>query len=125
MVVPTTAFSRFRQEATIYHLGNAVAIPDPEAPPISIPTARNGQVPAICNSAITIRCLQDIYNIDYTPEARNGNQIAVTGFLEQWANIEDFQMFNAEYVPAAAAANSSFNVVYINGEVAGGLSTVL
>ena len=71
-------------------------------------------VDASCNTTITPTCLKQLYNaVGFTPSASNGNQIAVTGYLEQFANFADLQSFFKEEVPAAVG--SSFKVVSIHG----------
>ena len=85
-----------------------------DAPPINIPSASGGHVDASCNATVTITCLQQLYNaVGFTPSAKNGNQIGITGYLEQFANIQDLQTFYANQRPDAL--NSSFNTVLING----------
>ena len=87
---------------------------DANAPPISVPSASGGHVDASCNETITITCLLELYNaVGYKASANIGNQIAVTGYLEQFANIADLQLFYADQRPDAL--NSSFKVVSVNG----------
>ncbi|KAH9939929.1 Pro-kumamolisin, activation domain-containing protein [Amylocystis lapponica] len=95
LVQPTTAFTRFTNQAIIHRL----------------------PVNATCNNTITIQCLKELYNaVNYMPSgSANGNQIAVTAYIENYANFDDLHMFYEDQVPAAAAANSSFSVVSING----------
>ena len=63
---------------------------------------------------ITISCLKQLYNVaNYVPRATKENAIALTGYLEEFANLADLQKFYADQVPAAV--NSSFKVVLING----------
>lgn len=71
-------------------------------------------VDASCNTTITITCLKQLYNaVGFTPSATNGNQIGITGYLEQFANIQDLQLFFADQLPSAL--NSSFKFVSVNG----------
>lgn len=51
--------------------------------------------------------------VDYIPQATHQNAIAVTGYLKEFANFADLREFYADQVPDAA--NTSFNVVLING----------
>ncbi|GBE79871.1 Tripeptidyl-peptidase sed3 [Sparassis crispa] len=115
LVQPTTMFSRFNSLKTTYILDQDLpAATNPDEPTISVPTAYNGSVDASCNGTITVTCLKQLYNaVGYTPSASNGNHIAVTGYLDQYANLEDLQMFYADEVPAAV--NTSFTYVSING----------
>lgn len=97
--------------------GEASSVAATDAPAINVPSASNGQVDASCNSTITVTCLRELYNaVGYTPLANTGNHFAVTGYLDQFANFEDLQLFFADQVPSAV--NSSFNVISINGEFA-------
>ena len=85
-----------------------------DAPPIDVPSASGGHVDASCNQTITITCIQQLYNaVGFKPSAKNGNKIGITGYLEQFANIEDLQTFFAEQRPDAL--NSTFETVLING----------
>ncbi|CCL99285.1 uncharacterized protein FIBRA_01301 [Fibroporia radiculosa] len=115
LVQPTTLFSRFRKMETTYRFIQEVPAAQDTTPGyIPVPSAYNGEVDASCNGTITPTCLKQLYNaVGYEPSATGGNHIAVTGYLEQYANYEDFHMFNEALVPAATG--SSFNVVYING----------
>lgn len=86
-----------------------------DAPPIKVPTASGGHVDASCNGTITITCLLELYNaVGYTASAKIGNQIGITGYLEQFANIADLQLFFADQRPDALG--SSFKLISINGQ---------
>ena len=69
-----------------------------------------------CNETVTVKCLQQLYNaVGYVPKIpKKKNQIGVTGFLEQYANIEDLNTFYADQVPQAVG--SSFDFISVNGE---------
>jgi tripeptidyl-peptidase-1 len=70
-------------------------------------------VDASCNEVITITCLQQLYNaVGFTPSAK-GNSIGITGYLEQFANMQDLQSFFADQRPDALG--SSFKFVSVNG----------
>jgi tripeptidyl-peptidase-1 len=51
--------------------------------------------------------------VNYVPRATRNNAIALTGYLEQFANFADLKKFYVDQVPAAV--NTSFKVVPING----------
>ncbi|EIW61376.1 tripeptidyl peptidase A [Trametes versicolor FP-101664 SS1] len=117
LVQPTTMFSRMRSLKTTFHINDVqekVAAAPAAAPPISIPSASGGHVDASCNQTITITCLQQLYNaVGFTPSTKHGNEIGITGYLEEFANIQDLQSFYADQRPDAL--NSSFTTVLING----------
>lgn len=116
LVQPTTLFSRFRGMKTTFHFtGEAVDTSSAtSAPAISVPSASGGQVDASCNTTITVSCLKQLYNaVGYTPLNNTGNQIAATGYLDQFADLADLQSFFAEEVPEAVG--STFDLVSING----------
>ncbi|KIP08326.1 hypothetical protein PHLGIDRAFT_117314 [Phlebiopsis gigantea 11061_1 CR5-6] len=116
LVQPTTLFSRFRGMKTTFHFtGEAVDTSSAtSAPAISVPSASGGQVDASCNTTITVSCLKQLYNaVGYTPLNNTGNQIAATGYLDQFADLADLQSFFAEEVPDAVG--STFDLVSING----------
>ncbi|GJE84528.1 tripeptidyl peptidase A [Phanerochaete sordida] len=115
-IQPTTLFSRFRPNKATFHFSQAVSAAPAEenAPAISVPSASGGSVDASCNTNITVTCLKQLYNaVGYTPLANTGNQVAATGYLEEFASFSDLQLFFKSQVPAAV--NSSFNVISING----------
>lgn len=72
-----------------------------------------------CNKTVTIKCLQQLYNaVGYVPKSTGGeNSIGVTGFLEQYANIEDLNTFYADQVPQAVG--TSFEFISVNGKQPG------
>lgn len=126
LIQPTTLFSRFRGMKTSSHFvqGEASSVAATDAPAINVPSASNGQVDASCNSTITVTCLKELYNaVGYTPLANTGNHFAVTGYLDQFANFDDLQLFFADQVPSAV--NSSFNVISVNGGFAAALISIL
>ncbi|KAM5534444.1 hypothetical protein V8D89_011911 [Ganoderma adspersum] len=120
LIQPTTMFSHTKSLKTTFHFSHfsqsdtgATSVAA-DAPPINIPSASGGHVDASCNATVTITCLQQLYNaVGFTPSAKNGNQIGITGYLEQFANIQDLQTFYTNQRPDAL--NSSFNTVLING----------
>jgi len=115
VVQPTTMFARMkRMEATYFVAEDTKPVVDASQPYIPIPYAYNGQVNASCNASITPDCLKQLYNaVGYVPEATDRNSIAATGYLDQYANLEDFHLFNEAFVPEAADA--TFDVIYLNG----------
>ncbi|THG99451.1 hypothetical protein EW026_g2904 [Hermanssonia centrifuga] len=115
LVQPTTLFSTLRGMKTNFHLGQGDPAPAPaKGSTISVPSAHNGQVDTSCNSSVTLSCLKQLYNaVGYTPSKELKNQIAVTGYLEYFANLQDLQLFYADQRPDAV--NSSFEFVSING----------
>ena len=103
------------QKSTI-HWGtsqDALANP-PSGGTITLPSGIT--VDASCNTTITITCLKQLYNaVGFNASATVGNQIGVTGYLNQFANIADLQLFYADQLPQAL--NTSFKFVSVNGEL--------
>lgn len=60
--------------------------------------------------------MQQLYNaVGYVPKiSEKENRIGVAGFLEQYTNIEDLNMFYTDQVPQAVG--SSFEFTSVNGE---------
>jgi tripeptidyl-peptidase I len=114
LVQPTTVFLRTRgHRSTLRFSPSAQVSPSSADAKIVIPGSAQS-VNASCNSTITVSCLKQLYNIvDYVPRATHQNAIAVTGYLGEFANFADLRQFHADQVPGAA--NTSFNVVFING----------
>ncbi|KAL0580736.1 hypothetical protein V5O48_001294 [Marasmius crinis-equi] len=114
VIQPTTVFSRFSTMRTTIHTSESAAT---EFNLKSLQAAANGDsaVEASCNSTITIACLQQLYNATgYKPSPGIGNSIGITGFIGQYANIQDLQSFYAEQRPDAL--NSSFETILVKGE---------
>ena len=56
-------------------------------------------VPSSCNTAITPSCLQALYEIPTTLATQCTNQLAVSGFAEEFANQADLTKFIKEFRP--------------------------
>ncbi|VDC02574.1 unnamed protein product [Peniophora sp. CBMAI 1063] len=116
LVHPTTYFSTSRAQKTTFLLSDEIpASPPSNAPRIKIPGSDVTVNPS-CNSTITVDCIKELYNaVGFKPSTKHGNEVAVTGYLGQNANIRDLQTFYSQQVPQAS--NSSFKTVLINGGV--------
>ena len=115
LIQPTTAFNRAKGQSITSHFSPDIdtANSSPSGGKIYVPGS-GVIVDASCNTNITVTCLKQLYNaVNYVPKAAHKNSIALTGYVEQFANIADLQKFYAEQVPAAV--NTSFDVVLING----------
>ena len=67
-----------------------------------------------CNTAITPQCLKSLYSIgDYKAQANNGNKVAFTSYLEQYARYADLALFEQKIAPYAKGQN--FSVIQYNG----------
>ncbi|VDB85317.1 unnamed protein product [Peniophora sp. CBMAI 1063] len=116
VIHPTTYFNRPRALKTTFHFSEAPA-PSESSPStpgkIAIPGS-DVTVDPSCDTTITVDCIKELYNVaDYTVVAADKNKIGVTGYLEQFANLQDLQSFYAKQVPKAEG--SSFNVTLIDG----------
>ncbi|PBK67922.1 family S53 protease-like protein [Armillaria solidipes] len=83
VVHPTTSFARLTS--------------GPKAM-VSIPltsnlTERANPAPLSCNNVITPSCLQALYGIPATPATQLSNKLAVSGFIDQYAQTADLQTF--------------------------------
>ncbi|KAI0034121.1 tripeptidyl peptidase A [Vararia minispora EC-137] len=117
LVQPTTYFARPRALRTTLRFtedtASAAVNKDTSAGRITIPGSEVS-VDASCNTTITVACLKELYNaVGFGASSHNGNILGITGYLEQFANFEDLQLFYADQVPAAV--NTSFTVSLING----------
>ncbi|KAJ7437141.1 tripeptidyl peptidase A [Mycena galericulata] len=117
LIQPTTMFGRFRKhKSTIHSIGNSEANVQSANLPAIVDSSTGLTIDASCNTTITIDCLKQIYNaVGYTPSAKVGNSIGITGYLQEFANRADLQEFFREQVPAAAAANATFNFISVEG----------
>ncbi|KAG6910773.1 hypothetical protein DXG01_007660 [Tephrocybe rancida] len=113
LVQPTTMFGRFkRDKSTIVWLDEAVEETVQKA--ATITTASGVVVDASCNTTITIKCLQQLYNaVGFVPKPAKKNSIGITGYLEEFANIQDLQSFYADQRPDAL--NTSFKFLSVKG----------
>lgn len=68
-----------------------------------------------CQLEITPSCLQKLYGIPSTPAKVKSNKLAVSGFIEQYANQEDLTQFLTEQRPDIA--NATFETQLIDGGV--------
>ncbi|PWN89446.1 subtilisin-like protein [Acaromyces ingoldii] len=76
-------------------------------------------VPAECHvNATTILCLREYYKtVDYKVKKAQGQSVAISGFLEQYAIKSDFKQFLSTERPDAAKAGYDFNIVSIDGGI--------
>ncbi|KAJ6515255.1 tripeptidyl peptidase A [Mycena sanguinolenta] len=119
LIQPTTMFGTFKRlKSTINSISQTSSqIQSQNLPPVHNPVT-GLTVDASCNTTITITCLQQIYNaVGYTPSAHVGNSVGISGYLGDFANRADLQLFFEDQVPAAAAVNATYKFV----SVAGGL----
>ncbi|EJD51338.1 family S53 protease [Auricularia subglabra TFB-10046 SS5] len=71
------------------------------------------QVSASCLNTITPPCLQQLYGIPSAPATKPSNNLAVSGFIEQFANQADLTQFLTEQRPDNA--NATFETRFIDG----------
>ncbi len=71
-------------------------------------------VPSSCNTVVTPSCLQALYGIPATLATQSTNQLAVSGFIEQFANTEDLSNFIAEFRPDLPPA-TTFQLATLDG----------
>ena len=111
VIQPTTMFGQFkRMRSTLFWPDDAEEAT--QSAPASSKVSAAG-VPASCNTTITLQCLSQLYNFDgYTPSSSH-NSIGITGYLDEFANIQDLQSFYADQRPDALG--SSYNYISING----------
>lgn len=118
---PAESRAEFKSETKPANVGEEAEVPpiSPGLPwkkilKLSACAETSGNAFASCNQQITLSCLQQIYNsVGVTGSNKDGNQIAVTAYLGQFANLADLKLFYESQNPAAA--NSSFKVVSVNG----------
>ena len=81
---------------------------------VALTNSDGSMVDPSCNKTVTISCVKQIYNaVGYNTSKSNGNHIGITGYLEQYANEADLQLFYRDQRPDAVG--SSFNFVSIKG----------
>ncbi|KIM60332.1 hypothetical protein SCLCIDRAFT_26677 [Scleroderma citrinum Foug A] len=115
-IQPTTMFARFKALEITTHLSV-------EARTLSVPTdsgtitgPAGNPIDNSCNTTVVPSCIRQLYNaVDYNTSATNGNNIAVSGFFTNYANVKDLQDYYAAVNPAAYGSNFTF--LGINGAV--------
>ncbi|KAI0252053.1 hypothetical protein BJV78DRAFT_1154023 [Lactifluus subvellereus] len=120
LIQPTTAFNRAKRQRTTsaFSWSQIPLLLSPDAK-ITVPDY-GVTVDASCNTTITVSCLKQLYNaVNYVPCKTNKNAIAITGYLEEFANFDDLKLFYADQL--SAGVNTLLDVVLIN-DYKGGLN---
>ncbi|KAJ7830645.1 subtilisin-like protein [Mycena olivaceomarginata] len=109
----------------VIHPSTAFTTPDPrigQSIRFDVPNLRrDATAPAECdvndpNNSITPACLQALYNIPTTPATQQNNPLLVTGYEQQWAEIDDLQAFMKQFRPdLPSGANQTFLRLSIDG----------
>ena len=67
-----------------------------------------------CTATITVDCIKQYYNATgYEVDPTLNNSIGITGYLEEFANYDDLQLFYADQLPEAL--NTTFDYISVNG----------
>lgn len=107
-------FARFKKLRTTFHWSENQFTGESKALAPIVDTVSGVTVDASCNTTVTITCLKELYNaVGFNSSASNGNKIGITGYLGEFANIQDLQQFYADQRPDAL--NSSFQFISVNG----------
>ncbi|KAH9947173.1 family S53 protease-like protein [Amylocystis lapponica] len=75
---------------------------------------RTGEVDASCANDITPSCLQQLYGIPTTAATQSSNTLGVTGYGNEWPQVQDLQVFLSEYRPDIPSS-TTFTVTDIDG----------
>ncbi|KAF8239071.1 subtilisin-like protein [Tricholoma matsutake] len=114
VIQPTTVFGRLKgAKSTIVWSDDQQVYPDLGNVPFIVDPVSGLTVNASCNTTITISCLQQLYNFVGFQPSSLGNSIGITGYLGQYANLQDLQSFYADQRPDALG--SSYGYFSING----------
>lgn len=116
LIQPTTMFTRMKALKATPHFSVDQSQTAAAATGSSIKLPSGVTVDASCNTTITVTCLKELYNaVGYKTSATNGNTFGITGYLDQFANIADLQLFYADQRPDALG--SSFELISVNGSL--------
>ncbi|RDW77724.1 hypothetical protein BP6252_05777 [Coleophoma cylindrospora] len=114
-IQPTNSFFRpGAQKSQIMRVMNV-----PELSIARVANSGNDALSKACNTTeMTPSCLRTLYGtLDYTPSALNGNQIALTNYLDEANNRSDISIFLQKYRPDAVSAAYNFTVqIVANGD---------
>jgi tripeptidyl-peptidase-1 len=84
---PSTDFVRISR-------GPKFHVPVPSSTSLSNNTASRAlTAPTACNSVVTPTCLQDLYGIPTTKATQKSNTLGVSGFIDQWPQTADLELF--------------------------------
>lgn len=107
-------FARMKKQKTTFRWSEQQTASQAVSGSSTIQLSNGITVDASCNETVTLTCLKELYNaVGFEASSKNGNQIGITGYLEQFANLEDLKLFFEDQNPAAAS--SSFKFISING----------
>ncbi|KAI9875791.1 MAG: polynucleotide 3'-phosphatase, partial [Watsoniomyces obsoletus] len=105
MIQPTTRFGQARPHSDALKGHGEVLYPNG--------TAGNT---SDCSYYITTQCLRDLYGLgNFTADPHDGNLLGISGFLEEYAQYDDWYKFAARYDPVSQAIGRNFSVELING----------
>ena len=91
VVAPTTYFSTIKSMKKTSFLQPEIVAPA-QLSSVDEPVSADA-VPSSCSSTITPDCLRAIYNTTgYVPQATSTNKLGVAGYLNEYANRNDFQV---------------------------------
>lgn len=69
-----------------------------------------------CTGLITPDCIRSMYSINYkTPDDQSSIQFGIAGFLDEYANFQDYTQFLDTFSPDLAAKRYNFSVELVNG----------
>lgn len=106
LVSPTTRFGQLKPNHATLHSQAKAADEAFKKAALSPSTS--------CDTAITPECLKSIYSVgDYKPQSDNGNKVAFSSYLEQYARYSDLELFEKNLAPYANGHN--FTVIEYHG----------
>ncbi|KAH8829183.1 subtilisin-like protein [Flagelloscypha sp. PMI_526] len=114
LIQPTTSFALYKAARSTVNWP-----PDSDSTEAESKFATAGDdAPASCNfKDVTVECLADLYKFaDYTPSAKVANSIGITGYLDEYANRDDLEIFYKDQKPEASGSQ------YTYYSVSGGLN---
>ncbi|KAH8825615.1 tripeptidyl peptidase A [Flagelloscypha sp. PMI_526] len=110
LIQPTTSFAFYKPARSTISWPSVDEEVDHEAQVL----AASPGAPASCNfKDITLKCLAELYKYSgYTPTSTT-NSIGITGYLEEYANNADLELFYKDQKPKAVG--SQYNYFAVNG----------
>ncbi|EPS93872.1 hypothetical protein FOMPIDRAFT_1135359 [Fomitopsis schrenkii] len=112
VIYPTTTFPSMKSLVPIFSAPEPLTSTGGGASGV---TGAGGQaVAASCDQVVTPTCLQTLYGIPATAATNQDNQLAVSGFIEQFANGNDLQLFLANLRTDADSA-TKFTLQTLDG----------
>ncbi|KAF7422972.1 hypothetical protein PC9H_011136 [Pleurotus ostreatus] len=113
VISPTTYFGTWRSMRATSFVDTTEVLADVDQNKLAVVTHDGVDIPVDCITNMTPDCLRRLYNIWYKPQATHLNKLGIVGYLGEFGNRADLQIFYERYMPSALG--TSYNTTLVNG----------